>query len=72
MHMPDTSHPSWFHHPNTISCSVQVMKLFIMQCSPASCHFLPLRSKYSSQHPILEHIYILPLIHETKFQTHKK
>jgi hypothetical protein len=25
-----------------------------MQSSPASCHFLPLRSKYSSQHPVLK------------------
>jgi hypothetical protein len=27
------------------------MKLLIMQSSPASCHFLPLRSKYS-HHPV--------------------
>jgi hypothetical protein len=26
------------------------MKLLIMQFSPASCHFIPLRSKYSPQH----------------------
>jgi hypothetical protein len=26
-----------------------------MQSSPASCHFLPLRSKYSPQHPVLKH-----------------
>jgi hypothetical protein len=26
------------------------MKLLIMQSSQISCHFLPLRSKYSSQH----------------------
>jgi hypothetical protein len=31
------------------------MKLLIMQSSPASCHFLPLRSKYSPQHPVLRH-----------------
>jgi len=27
------------------------MKLLIIQSLPASCHFLPLRSKYSPQHP---------------------
>jgi hypothetical protein len=31
------------------------MKLLIMQSSPASRHFLPLRSKYSPQHPFLTH-----------------
>jgi hypothetical protein len=31
------------------------MKLLIMQSSPASRHFLPLRSKYSPQHPVLKH-----------------
>jgi len=30
------------------------MKLLIMQSSPASRHFLHLRSKYSSQHPSYE------------------
>jgi hypothetical protein len=34
---------------------VQVMKLLIMQFSPTSCHFIPLRSKYSPQHPVLKH-----------------
>jgi hypothetical protein len=31
------------------------MKLLIMHLSPSSCHFIPLRSKYSLQHPVLEH-----------------
>jgi hypothetical protein len=26
-----------------------------MQFSPVSCHFISLRSKYSSQHPVLKH-----------------
>jgi len=30
------------------------MKL-IMQSSPAPCHYLPLRSKYSPQHHVLKH-----------------
>jgi hypothetical protein len=29
------------------------MKLLIMQFSPLSRHFIPLRSKYSPQHPVL-------------------
>jgi hypothetical protein len=35
-----------------LSWSVQVMKLFIMQTSSASHHFLSLRSKYYPQHPV--------------------
>jgi hypothetical protein len=31
------------------------MKLLIMQFSPTSCHFIPLRSKYSPQHSVLKH-----------------
>jgi hypothetical protein len=31
------------------------MKLLIMQFSPTSCNFIPLRSKYSPQHPVLKH-----------------
>jgi hypothetical protein len=27
-----------------------------MQSSPASRHFLPLRSRYSPQHPVLRHL----------------
>jgi hypothetical protein len=45
----------WPDHPNNICWSVQVMKLLIMQSSPASRHFLHLRSKYSLQHPVSEH-----------------
>jgi hypothetical protein len=42
------------------------MKLLIMQSSPASCHFLTLRSKYSPQHPVLRHLRsVLPLVLET-------
>jgi hypothetical protein len=29
------------------------MQLLIMQFSPTSCHFIPLRSKYSPKHPVL-------------------
>jgi len=49
MHHP--SHYPWFHDPNNIWWSLQDMKLLIMQSSPASRHFLPLRCKYSPQHP---------------------
>jgi hypothetical protein len=30
------------------------MKLLIMQFSPTSCHLIPVRSKYSPQHPVLK------------------
>jgi hypothetical protein len=35
-----------FVYPNNILWRVQVMKLLIVQSSPASCHFLPLMSKF--------------------------
>jgi hypothetical protein len=44
----------WNYHPNNIWWSVQVVKLLIMQSSSASRHFLPLRFKYSPQHPVLK------------------
>ena len=54
-------------HPNSLRCSAQIMKLLILQFSPVSCHFLPLKSKYLTRHPILKHI---PWMWKTKFQTH--
>jgi hypothetical protein len=52
--MPRPSHTPWFYHSDNIWWSVQVMKLLIMQSSPFSHPFLPLRSKYSSQHPVFK------------------
>jgi hypothetical protein len=60
-----SSSPPCFLHALSISSSLflaiqivwrraQVMKLLTMRCSPASCHFIPLRSKYSSQQSVLE------------------
>jgi hypothetical protein len=48
------------------------MKLLIMQFSPTSCHFIPLRSKYCPQHPVLKHpqVCLPPLMSKTKFHTH--
>jgi hypothetical protein len=67
--MPRPSHPPWFHHLNNICWSVQVMKLLIMQSSPAPCHFSPLVQTFSSapcsQTPS---VYVLPLVWETNFQ----
>jgi hypothetical protein len=37
------------------------MKLLILQFSPTSSHFIPLRSKYSPQHPVLHHLHDLML-----------
>jgi hypothetical protein len=51
-----------------------LMKLLILQPSLASRYFLPLRSKYSPQHPVLKHpqIYSLPLVSEIKLHTNTK
>jgi len=46
------SHSPWVHRPNYIWWSVDVMKLLIMQSSPASHHFIPLRYKCCSQNII--------------------
>jgi hypothetical protein len=43
------------HHSYYIWRRVQLMKLLIMQFSLTSLHFISLRSKYSSQHPVLKH-----------------
>jgi hypothetical protein len=45
-------HPPWFDLLY-IRWNVQVTKLLNMQSSPVSLHLVPLRSKYSPQHPIL-------------------
>jgi hypothetical protein len=39
-HMPCPSHPPWLHHSKYTWRRVQVMKLFVMQLSPTSCHFV--------------------------------
>jgi hypothetical protein len=38
-----------------IILGVQVMKFLITQFFSTSRHFIPLRSKYSPQHPVLKH-----------------
>jgi hypothetical protein len=53
-------HPPLFEYPNNILWRVQVIK-FIMQSSPASRHFLPLRSKYSPQYPDHKPCQVQPL-----------
>jgi hypothetical protein len=48
------SHRPWLDF-NYTWWRVQVMTLLVMQFSPNSYHLLLLRSKYSSQHPVLKH-----------------
>jgi hypothetical protein len=52
-YMTGPCRPPWFYHLSNIWRSLQVTKLLVVQSSPASCHFLCLRSKYSPQHPLL-------------------
>jgi putative component of membrane protein insertase Oxa1/YidC/SpoIIIJ protein YidD len=49
-------------------------KAFIMQSSPASCHFLPLMSKIFSTTPCTQtpSIYAPSLVKKTQFHTHTK
>jgi hypothetical protein len=53
--MPRPPHSPWFDLPNNIWWWVQNMKLPIVQLSSVSRYFIPLRSKYSPQHPVLKH-----------------
>ena len=40
---------------NNIGWRVQIIKLLSMLFSPLPCHLVPLKPKYSPQHPILKH-----------------
>jgi hypothetical protein len=53
--MPRSSRPFWFDHHN-IWRRLQIIKLHITGMLPATvpCYFIHLRSKYSSQHPVLK------------------
>jgi hypothetical protein len=46
--------PISFSFTNYTWRTVQVMKLLIMQFSPTSYHFIPVRFKYSPQRPVLK------------------
>jgi hypothetical protein len=62
-HLPDArymsrpSHPPWYDHPN-VCWKARIMELLIVQFSqfsPPYCHFIPLKSTFSPQHPVLKH-----------------
>ena len=53
-YMPRPSHSSRFYHPNNTRWRVQIIKLLTVSFSPLSCYLVPLRPKYSPQHPILK------------------
>jgi hypothetical protein len=53
--MPRPPHSPWFDLPNDICWWLQIMKLLTVQLSPFSRYFIPLRSKYSPQQPVLKH-----------------
>ena len=54
-YMTYPSHSSPFHHPNNIWWGVQTIKLLVMQIRPLPCYPVPLRTKYSLQHPFFKH-----------------
>ena len=49
------SHYSRFNHPNNIWLAVRIIKLFSIYFFPCPYSLISLRSKYSSQHPVLKH-----------------
>jgi hypothetical protein len=54
-HMSRLPYSPLFDLLNTVSWWVQIMKLSFLQLSPLSRYFIPLRSKYSPQRPVLKH-----------------
>jgi hypothetical protein len=54
-YMSRPSHPPSLNYSNNTWLRVQIMKLFIMQFSPFSCHLISLRSEYPPKHPVLKH-----------------
>ena len=71
-YMPHPSKSSQFDHLNNIGWVVQMIKFLIVYFSPLPYYLIPLRPKFSPQHPILKHpqLVFLPLW-VTKFHTHK-
>jgi len=45
----------WFDYPNNIWWGLQIIKLLVMSSPPLPCYLVPLRPKYSPQHPVLKH-----------------
>jgi len=54
-YMPRPSYSSRFYRPNNTGWAVQIIKLLIMCFYPLSCYLVPLKPKYSFQHPVLKH-----------------
>ena len=52
--MPCPSHSSWLGHPKNIVWGVEILKHLNMCFSPFPCYLIPLRPKYSPQHPFLK------------------
>jgi len=48
------SNYSRFYRPNNISLGVHIIKLHTIWFSPIPCYLVPLRPKYSPQHPVLK------------------
>ena len=69
---PCLPQPPPIDHQNNIWWGVQIIKHLIMQYSPGSCHFLPLRHKYRTRYLISEHTQttLFPQWGQTKSHTH--
>jgi hypothetical protein len=50
--MPRPSHSSRFYHPHNSGRGVNTIKLLIINLPSLPCYLIPLRPKYSPQHPI--------------------
>jgi hypothetical protein len=53
--MPRPSHSSWYYHSQNIGWAVQIIQFLILYFPSLPCYLMPLRPKYSPQHPISKH-----------------
>jgi hypothetical protein len=77
LHASCSCHPSRLDHSNYTWQRVQITKLLVKQFTPFSRHFIPFRSKYPPQHPVLKHFQSLffPERHKPSFapmQNHRQ
>jgi hypothetical protein len=54
-HMSRPPNSPLFDLPNNICGQIQIMKILIVQLPSFFCYFIPVRSKYFSQNPVLKH-----------------
>jgi hypothetical protein len=68
-YMPRQPHPPWFNHSNNNLWSVQVTKLLITQCSPASRHFFPLNENTKINTKFCKTVAVAVLLYGSEYES---